>query len=822
MKQLGSVSIDRVHLLLPQGRQRVGDPHVTIVNAPPGFGKTRLLKEIAATAIQQGLRVASASDCDQLRSALARPRRSTREALWLLDDLVPGTAPGLIDTIADAIEHGWSVIAATRHRSLANLVAVRLPDRHRLVDETVMRLTDAELADLTGGALTSDELDRLARLTGRWPTGVRLLSAGNGAALRDDLDRISGRVAALTTSYFDSLQPYLGVKELGLAALVADMDRVSSGMIGDVFESCASDIIAALKTLSGAGAFVSEEIGAESVFSFQPMFAEYLRHRTPSVELSRSAITQACIRLAQMGHARAALRLAPMVGDTGVAREIATALGGMRLPMTAPGKLMRYHASHVSSAFDALDLTLSNMYSKLLHGQTAEAAQLMRNLESSAARCSTLDQAKTAIARLIFLYHHGAPLSVEHVTDIERQYTAALEAEPFLRALLAHLRSTAYYRRGRYTHSLGALAHVREASELLGAPLLDAYRLLSVGLTQFHMGHLHGAADSLRLAITMVQESFGSGSPQAAYNSLLLSHVLSALGEHTAADALWDKHEWAIDLYPGWREGLEVTLASLFRRTFRAHGVLHTLEAIDSWEASRSPEVRANFACRAVLFRAEAEIRASRFAAARAQLESAATEHSCVGTLDELMIAILRVRVGIELGEATLDQVRRIVAAALDCEDVFAQFSALLAEYRHHSLSGQESHAVAALTRVAALAQRHHLHAALSEEWARVEKRHREQLPAGDERAFLDGMDRDLSCNRVGEVESGLDALSARENQVLGFLQQGMSSKEIAVLLNISAGSVQGYRRRLYKKLGAHHRSQVVQAARRHTGHRSV
>ena len=50
---------------------------------------------------------------------------------------------------------------------------------------------------------------------------------------------------------------------------------------------------------------------------------------------------------------------------------------------------------------------------------------------------------------------------------------------------------------------------------------------------------------------------------------------------------------------------------------------------------------------------------------------------------------------------------------------------------------------------------------------------------------------------------SGLYSLSTRETQVARYIKQGMSNKEIASILNISARSVETHRFRLRKKLGA-------------------
>jgi DNA-binding NarL/FixJ family response regulator len=52
--------------------------------------------------------------------------------------------------------------------------------------------------------------------------------------------------------------------------------------------------------------------------------------------------------------------------------------------------------------------------------------------------------------------------------------------------------------------------------------------------------------------------------------------------------------------------------------------------------------------------------------------------------------------------------------------------------------------------------------------------------------------------------------LSPREAQVLGFMPQGLTSKEIALRLGVTENTVKGYRRTLFEKLGVTSRSQAI------------
>ena len=79
-----------------------------------------------------------------------------------------------------------------------------------------------------------------------------------------------------------------------------------------------------------------------------------------------------------------------------------------------------------------------------------------------------------------------------------------------------------------------------------------------------------------------------------------------------------------------------------------------------------------------------------------------------------------------------------------------------------------------------------------------------------------DGLLRSLQHRRTRHAPSGvsvIEALSARENQILRLVAQGNSNKEVAVLLNLQLQTVRGYRRTLMKKLNATNVAALTQIA---------
>jgi LuxR family maltose regulon positive regulatory protein len=60
--------------------------------------------------------------------------------------------------------------------------------------------------------------------------------------------------------------------------------------------------------------------------------------------------------------------------------------------------------------------------------------------------------------------------------------------------------------------------------------------------------------------------------------------------------------------------------------------------------------------------------------------------------------------------------------------------------------------------------------------------------------------------------------LSSREREVLGYLQTGLSSAEIANALFISANTLKTHQRSIYRKLGVASRREAIRAARERIG----
>ncbi|HEY8352667.1 MAG TPA: helix-turn-helix transcriptional regulator, partial [Sphingomonadales bacterium] len=58
------------------------------------------------------------------------------------------------------------------------------------------------------------------------------------------------------------------------------------------------------------------------------------------------------------------------------------------------------------------------------------------------------------------------------------------------------------------------------------------------------------------------------------------------------------------------------------------------------------------------------------------------------------------------------------------------------------------------------------------------------------------------------------EVLSSREREIVHLVAAGLSSKEIALKLDLALGTVKTYRKRIHRKLGAVSRSDMIAKAR--------
>jgi DNA-binding CsgD family transcriptional regulator len=322
---------------------------------------------------------------------------------------------------------------------------------------------------------------------------------------------------------------------------------------------------------------------------------------------------------------------------------------------------------------------------------------------------------------------------------------------------------------------------------------------------------------------------FGLSNPQAALLGALLARVKVEQLDLGAARKLLEAHLPQIELRPAWlfnsaeaiftaaafvcyeTDGADATLEYLYRKReiFRIGGLLNgdaTLAML---------QVRALF-------------RSGRIVEARALLDddplkSALDAQGGHGMLSLSLVAntllcheLVSSQEEAPGGSSRMSELEDLVRRTHDVVlDVSRRIGAALHELR----SGDARGASATMFHAIRLSARFNIARPLYENW-------RYLLPiigqkdlsflSQHEAAFLQRIRGLAAQTRASESDAGDDiGLSPRERQILLLLADGCSSKEMARSLNISMGTIKGYRRTLYEKLHIFTRSEAVAAARR-------
>lgn len=184
--------------------------------------------------------------------------------------------------------------------------------------------------------------------------------------------------------------------------------------------------------------------------------------------------------------------------------------------------------------------------------------------------------------------------------------------------------------------------------------------------------------------------------------------------------------------------------------------------------------------------------------------------------------ARLRARLAIAEGDSVL--ARQVLVPVLDqaraAHQLFKQCELLLLLALIEDLAGNETAAFVALAEAMTLARAESYHRALIDEGAELQGLIRRWVEAATGRPRNDAtwaLDLFASLEapvRVAATQTLVEALNAREQQILGLLAEGLSNAQIAARCFVVEGTIKWHLHNLYGKLGVRSRTAALRTAR--------
>ncbi len=645
-------------------------------------------------------------------------------------------------------------------------------------------------------------------MTGGWPLAVRLL--------QNDRQRLTSRSAAAErllaclVEYFNRLEGVLfDEAEITRLSEVLDLGELTPALLGALFPG--GGVVETLRGLSRRGAFVVEEIGQPSRFMIEPAFARYVAWRS-GAQTSLDGLEARSLALAQLGRVRPALRLAVQAQRPEIIADVICVLGGLRVPLTL-GYEARFYFQQIDieACRQRPDILIGRVFTALQQGQVVYARDLYSMLAQAPLASPTARMHRELLDFAIRLYENQT-VWPEAIDAFESRHLDGLCDDMVARAILQQVRASCLYHLGDHAGAHAAACYVMEMSSGVDAPLLRHYAKFYVALSEMRTGHFSRANALLEEAARRSEQELGAGNPQAAQAWLLSARGHLERLDYDRAEEILREHAGAGEIHANWRDASELIVFTASTLQVRSIGLTGVLAGLDARHHAYMAAGMASCARMISLLKAQLLFEAGRETDAADELDRLPVDPACQegarATSQDRQAALLRVRLA--GGPPPDDPAFTTLCAAIETSgDIFLRLRARLTRYEGLVKRGHED-APTALLAVIRLTSRHGAYATLACEWPRIAA----WAEADARRLKLSSEEQDCLDRVRKPPPRPPEILSPRERQVLLFLADGLSSKEMARNLNISVGTVKGYRRKLYEKLNVFCRSSAVLAAR--------
>lgn len=803
-----------------------GKAGLLIVQAPPGSGKSVLLSQLATELKHSGRRVLRLHNGSPMSARAVE--FEVDNTYLLVDGIDEGrtSASQLCSWITSVLRQRARVVIALRGAGLASELHSQFAGTASYLEAAELSFTATEISDLLHVEEHGSIVPELLRSTEGWPLALQIVGGEHSG---DALTRYPGAISDMAMQriyrYFDLLLPSLIThEELAELAALRDLHVLAPEFLGALAPNRRYEDL--LHRLAQRGFFIVEKLVPARQFQMHRLFRRYLQLRFASQPAAAAGAEQAALLLSQHGHIRAALQFAAGTSAPSLMARVLDALGGLRVPLSIGHDAAPYfYNAPLDDCLPYPSVLLGRIYCAIQQGRVGYARDLFATFN---ARGLFEGPPKIHLARrlleLILRFYENDSISLEELDRLQSDHTSALGDDDLSQAIVYQIRASVFYRSGDNRQAYANARRVFEISATLDAPFFNQYAKFYLALTQIRLGTLNTAEALLKSAIAASEQEFGSHNPQASQARVLLARIYVERMQFEAATVLIEENSVAADLHVTWRDAQQSYLTTLAFLHLHRQGLLPTLDALSEREQALASTGLHDSACKMRLLRAQLLLAHGKSEQALADLASLDVTVTAGGvdglTQDtDVLKRLLDARVAVECGNAA-DLDRQISGLELEVQrtgDVFMTLSLLALVTRRDFLRGRHGEAAQSLARLIEMASRFGLYASLAVEWSCLAPVLTEQLKSRLTAQELATIERVQTLGRPREVEDrslSYPDLGRRERQVLVYLALGMSSKEMAKKLDISVGTVKGYRRTLYEKLGVFRRSEAVAIAR--------
>jgi LuxR family maltose regulon positive regulatory protein len=601
---------------------------VTLLVAPPGYGKTTLLAQWNAALAEGDVAVAWFSldeddrnfnnfaayfaaalvgaglddpalqallEQDVLNTALTTCKAAVVNSIsgWdqplviILDDYHRGETPEndrFLDFVLSSVPGKIHVVIASRTRPDLQLGDYQMRGMLNEVGVAELAFSRDEMRLFFSEAGSGDDIDFLEQKLEGWAAGLQLArlwlkrSSGEQSLSSDVLSGRSqdlGRYLAeqVLLSLDEDLQDFL----LQTSILERINGEVANAITGG------RDGWDKLELIHQLNLFLMPIDQDGQWFRYHTLFAEFLRERLRrAAHLDRTECHRRAAKwFAEEGLYREAFNQARLVGDPEYFARLVEQCGGWRLTLKIGSSVLDVTKGLEPALLREFpSLGLGYVYTLAQSGQVNEALQVYSELRANTDDFhvyrgkdwdSGLYADSRAIEFILRLYQDDIP-SVEETEAVDRLLHDLPDINPVTEAILINLKCFAYFFEARFKDTIDAGRRGIAKCRALNLAYAENYVYLFNGLAYLAMGQLDLAEAEYRQALARAVEGFGEGHSQTALAELFISHLLFERGDYSAIDQA-RKSLPLVEERDAWVEAVTVGYVTLAAGAFREAGL---------------------------------------------------------------------------------------------------------------------------------------------------------------------------------------------------------------------------------------------------------
>lgn len=564
---------------------------LTLIHAPAGYGKTSLLAQwrdsLDAGKVQSAWLTLERDDCDlkrlvtylslAIQSNDARGRRKTmqgelppraalsaivneldrhsRKFVLILDDLHHADSAPVIDFLQTLIKmapsHCHFIFASRDYPGLGQSV---LAAEEQLLEITArdLKFSATETASLLAradGALPDADIGKILDRTEGWPIAVQLtsLSLKRGVDQETMIERFGGSSTDLARYLSDQVLMTLPDDTREIVLRTSILDRLTGDLVNLLCDR--SDGWLVLENLEQQGVFLTPVTAERREYRYHQLFAEYLRDRFERTDSVAFAALQQRVALwfAQRGMTAEAVNHAMLSGDDALLADILVEAGGWRLiPQGLQGVVERGLSKLPKSFIRARPrLALAQVYLLIKLGEMGAArAEFDRFMDAAPGAEHSADlRTEIRVVGDTLSDYENQPVSLDDL----------LAREALLRKLpandnlvLAHISETLgakYFEGGWLERALQPTLAAREHYQAFGSVYSDLFTRFLEARIKRAQGRSKDAGAILEEAWRKIVANFGDRSDLAANCAAFQAELLYEEDRVSSARALLD---WAL------------------------------------------------------------------------------------------------------------------------------------------------------------------------------------------------------------------------------------------------------------------------------------